>query len=299
MKPIKNPQFTIADVKKRYSPSYNVVFPLVQSRVKEFMNVGYSEHFITYPSTKSQIRLVDKLASKIMEITNKRRFEIRNFLDIACGHGGAAIYMAKKYGINVTGLDFSRYNLDIAKSYIKESGVEELVKLMVGDALDMPFKNRSFDGCWVIESPHILKKEKLAKNVNRVLKTGGIFGFTDIFANVKNIKKSKANLKTYQDFMYYWDIPYLETFDGWRKILHENNFNIVYLEDISKYNIHHGKNLCKLGLLFLKLMKSKLLNPFTKKYNIDWQFSFDFIKNLQATLENDLVRYGMICAIKV
>ena len=40
-------------------------------------------------------------------------------LDIGCGTGGSAFYMAEKYGVHVLGVDLSQNMLDIGKKNIK------------------------------------------------------------------------------------------------------------------------------------------------------------------------------------
>ena len=39
-------------------------------------------------------------------------------LDIGCGTGGSAFYMAEKYGVHVLGVDLSQNMLDIGKKII-------------------------------------------------------------------------------------------------------------------------------------------------------------------------------------
>ena len=41
-------------------------------------------------------------------------------LDIGCGTGGSAFYMANKYGVEVLGLDLSQNMLDIANEHKKK-----------------------------------------------------------------------------------------------------------------------------------------------------------------------------------
>ena len=41
-------------------------------------------------------------------------------LDIGCGTGGSAFYMANRYGVEVLGLDLSQNMLDIANEHKKK-----------------------------------------------------------------------------------------------------------------------------------------------------------------------------------
>jgi demethylmenaquinone methyltransferase / 2-methoxy-6-polyprenyl-1,4-benzoquinol methylase len=85
-----------------------------------------------------------------------RRFTVRKmsfgrtprFLDVACGTADLSIDAARAYPeIAVAGLDFVREMLDVGRAKVGERGLSERVRLMRGDALDLPFKDNSFDVC--------------------------------------------------------------------------------------------------------------------------------------------------------
>lgn len=65
-------------------------------------------------------------------------------LEVGCGEGILAVLMAKK-GARVTALDISRPNLETAKKFAKENGVEEKIKFIEGDAENLPFSDNSFE----------------------------------------------------------------------------------------------------------------------------------------------------------
>ncbi len=48
-------------------------------------------------------------------------------LDIGCGLGGPAYRMASKYGVHVHGIDLSANMIRIAKTRLKEEGLQHLV----------------------------------------------------------------------------------------------------------------------------------------------------------------------------
>ena len=50
-------------------------------------------------------------------------------LDIGCGTGGSAFYMAKHYGVEVLGVDLSQNMLDIANEH-KHKLFDEKVRLI-------------------------------------------------------------------------------------------------------------------------------------------------------------------------
>ena len=66
-------------------------------------------------------------------------------LDVSSGRGTQAIYYAKTFGVNVTGLDISEEMVITATKRAKENGVSEKVKFVLGDSQQLPFSDNSFD----------------------------------------------------------------------------------------------------------------------------------------------------------
>ncbi|CAG9623610.1 demethylmenaquinone methyltransferase [Sutcliffiella rhizosphaerae] len=67
-------------------------------------------------------------------------------LDVCCGTADWTISMGQAVGENgnVTGLDFSENMLSIGKEKVKNQGIKN-VDLMHGNAMDLPFKDNTFD----------------------------------------------------------------------------------------------------------------------------------------------------------
>lgn len=102
-------------------------------------------------------------------------------LDIGCGIGGGAFYMAKKFGTNVLGIDLSKNMVNIAmKRAAKERDLKDKVQLKVMDALTAEFQPGTFDVVYSRDTIlHIEKKEELFKLCLKWLKPGGQLLITD------------------------------------------------------------------------------------------------------------------------
>jgi 2-polyprenyl-6-hydroxyphenyl methylase/3-demethylubiquinone-9 3-methyltransferase len=101
------------------------------------------------------------------------------FLDIGCG-GGLATEAMARHGHRMIGLDISPRSIETARRHAQEEGVSN-VEYVVGSALELPFPDYHFDGVVmsdVIE--HIHDLPALVKEINRVLKPGGVFTFDTI-----------------------------------------------------------------------------------------------------------------------
>ncbi len=102
-------------------------------------------------------------------------------LDVACGRGASAVFVAERFGCHVTGLDYGLKNIAAARAHALEKGLSERTAFRQGDAERLPFAGRSFDGviseCSFCTFPD---KATAAAELARVLRPGGRLGLTDM-----------------------------------------------------------------------------------------------------------------------
>lgn len=102
-------------------------------------------------------------------------------LDIGCGLGGAARFMASRYGGRVTGVDLTRAFVETGTTLCGWLGLDGRVSLQEGSALALPFADASFDGATMLHvGMNIEDKDQLAREVGRVLRPGALFGIYDV-----------------------------------------------------------------------------------------------------------------------
>jgi SAM-dependent methyltransferase len=93
-------------------------------------------------------------------------------LDVGCGPGYVSAAAAER-GATPTGLDFSKEMISIAKRMFPK------IEFCQGDAQSPPFEDASFDRVVANFSLlHLANPERAMAEANRVLKSGGRFGFT-------------------------------------------------------------------------------------------------------------------------
>ncbi len=66
-------------------------------------------------------------------------------LDIGCGWGGMAIFLAKHYGVKVTGITLSEEQIAYARERVEAAGVSDLVSIELVDYRDFAAAGRKFD----------------------------------------------------------------------------------------------------------------------------------------------------------
>ncbi|MCR4317060.1 MAG: methyltransferase domain-containing protein [Planctomycetes bacterium] len=141
---------------------------------------GSDIHIGLYDSKEDDIRVasektVERIASKIEGVTGDSRV-----IDLGSGYGGAARFLARKFGCHVTALNLSAVQNDRHRELNGELGLEEKIDVACGSFEEVPAEDASFDVVWSQDAIlHSGNREKVIAEVARVLKPGGEFIFTD------------------------------------------------------------------------------------------------------------------------
>lgn len=102
-------------------------------------------------------------------------------LDVGCGVGITACYLAEEYGCRVVGIDLSDAMIKRSKQRAKRKKVEDRVEFRTGDAKSLPFKDSIFDAV-ICESVVAFSKDKqkVIDEYARVTKPGGYVGLNEV-----------------------------------------------------------------------------------------------------------------------
>jgi len=102
-------------------------------------------------------------------------------LDVCCGIGGPARYIAWKTGCRVTGLDLTTSRVEGARRLTALAGLTRQVTFRQGNALQMPFEPASFTALISQEAfAHVPDKPRLIQQCVQALQPGGRMVFSDI-----------------------------------------------------------------------------------------------------------------------
>lgn len=102
-------------------------------------------------------------------------------LDVGCGLGGPARFVASRYGSRVTGIDLSAEYVETGNALCKWVGLNQRISLQQGSALEMPFSEGTFGGAYMLHvGMNIEDKERLASELMRVLRPQSPLGIYDV-----------------------------------------------------------------------------------------------------------------------
>jgi len=218
---------------------------IAECEVFEFMAKHMGLTVIHPGGLKATKKLVDSL-----DIDSKTKV-----LDIACGKGSTAFYLAEKYGCQDVGIDISEELIQEANKTCKKKHLTDRVKFLVGNAMDLPFDDNQFD---VAISQGILvfvdDKTKTINEASRVIKNGGKAGWVELSwkkePNKEFLDKVFTSLRAYC-------LMNASTYEGWKKVFENTK--------IPKLSVIKGDNI--LGSFFDSLKEEGIINTMNIMFN--------------------------------
>lgn len=147
-------------------------------------------------------------------------------LDVACGTGETACFLAETFGCEVVGIDVSHVMIEKAKKKAKMRGLEGRTTFILADAHELPFPDNTFDVVISECTLCLLNKEVALKEMVRVVKPNGCVGIHDVAWRGNAPEKLKLKLKEIEG-----EEP--ETPGGWRRLFEKAGLIDVVVVDKS------------------------------------------------------------------
>ena len=95
-------------------------------------------------------------------------------LDVGCGIGGPACYLARLTGARIRGLTPNAIQLQLARKLAVDAGLADRVCFDQGYASALPYPDNYFNAVLFFESPcHFPDRDRFFREVRRVLRPGG------------------------------------------------------------------------------------------------------------------------------
>ncbi len=213
-------------------------------------------NYWTRSSPKNQIELAFrmhwKLFNELMPKTSGKKV-----LEIGCGRGSISSYFADN-DYDCTLLDISKSVIDVAKDIFYKTGHN--AKFVVGDALNLPFENESFDVLVSIGLfEHFEDLDKLISEHNRVLKKGGIV-LAYVVPEIKNNVQTKFNfINSILKFIYL--LFYNNSKSQLKEKVFRSDYNSCYYKKI--INKTNMKNVSSYGMYPLPMISHSPEFPFS------------------------------------
>ena len=140
--------------------------PLVGLTVEDLAPVDHF-HARGFPAT---VELADRLPIKAHQ----------HIIDIGCGLGGPARYIAQRFQCSVSGVDITESFVEAANKLTALVRMEGQVKIEHGDGQRLPYSNAYFDGAYTQHvTMNVADRPRFFAEAYRVLKPGAFFALTE------------------------------------------------------------------------------------------------------------------------
>jgi len=228
------------------------------------------------------LSLTEKLGNKInLNKDNK-------VLDVGCGVGTSSIFLAKKFGCSMTGIDLSEKNINIANSVASDQGLDSLTNFIVGDAEKFDLGDNMFDSV-ICECALCLFPDKVqaTKEMFRVLKKDGQLGISDVVVRGELPEEMQNALFK---FICVLDA---KSESEYTQILEKAGFKNIIFED-KKKEIQSLLNDVKRRIFVAELA----INMGKLKLNVDIKKVKSMLKLLSECVSSGIISYTIITADK-
>ena len=151
-------------------------------------------------------------------------------LDLGCGYGSTARYLAANFGCHVTGTNISQKELDLARERASGAGLAHLLTFEYEDFHSLSCVESSYDVVWSQEAfLHAADKNAVLSECRRVLKPNGSLIFTDILVRRDTPAEDRERIYDRVKSPDMWDL------DDYRAALSRLDLPVSREEDWSRH----------------------------------------------------------------
>jgi SAM-dependent methyltransferase len=150
-------------------------------------------------------------------------------LDVGCGSGGPALFLAREIGCKVTGVDVNETGIRTGLGLAREVGLQDKVHFRHADVSEiLPFPDEAFDAIVCMDVMcHLPKRGRLFGEWRRVLRPGGRALYTDPVVVTGLVTKDEFAIRSSTGYFSFGPPGVNE------RLLGEAGFELVSTEDVT------------------------------------------------------------------
>lgn len=208
---------------------YDRVTKAWQLLLGDDLHFGYFENPLV-PLSGATARLTREMA-EWAQVGSETRV-----LDVGCGIGGPALFLAREAGCQVRGISTSRVGVQLAASRAEAQGLSDRVEFFERDGMANGFPAKSFGCAWIMESSHLMEsKDLLLAECARVLRPDGLLVLCDIVVrNTISFQYLVRKLSEFENLNAVFGKQHVEVLSAYRQLAENNGLTVLRTEDISE-----------------------------------------------------------------
>jgi SAM-dependent methyltransferase len=158
-------------------------------------------------------------------------------LDLGCGSGGPALFLAREIGCAVTGIDINEAGIRAGVALAHEAGMQQEIQLQHADVCEpLPFSDQAFDAIVSMDVMcHLPDRRRLFDEWRRILRPGGRALYTDPVVVTGLVSKDELAIRSSTGYFEFGP-PGLN-----ERLITEAGFELVLTEDVTKNEVEVSK----------------------------------------------------------
>jgi len=210
----------------------------------------------------------------------------QSILDVGCGLGGAARFVANTYQSLVTGIDLTPEYIETGNELSNWLGLSNKVKLKQASALNLPFEEAHFNGAYMMHvGMNVEDKKQLFSEIYRVLKPNSLFGIYDV------MQQNTGDIIYPVPWATLNNNSYLTSIDEYKMHLLSAGFKVITINNRRDFAIDY----------FLQISAANKVNgslPALGLHTLMQASTNEKLINLRQNIENNMVAPIEIIAFK-
>ncbi|CAO3457502.1 hypothetical protein [Azospirillum argentinense] len=196
----------------------------------------------------------------------------QRFIDIGCGIGQPAIMLAKAKGCRVDGITISSYQQQTATAKAKAAGLEDRLHFILGDALDIPREDQTYDGGWFFESIFHMGHAAALREASRVLKPGATLVIADLQSRptITTEFREFVNKHIHSTFVAMEDYP---------RLMADAGFELIGIDDITDNVMPYLVPKLKETLTKYDMVIKDTIKEDSDKMLDNWIYMFEYMRD--------------------
>ena len=240
-----------------------------------------------YKDEKDDLEKAQK--NKFQELINLLNIKEGNkILEIGCGWGGFAEFLAKKYDVSIDCITISKNQYDFTKKRIFKSGLNNKVNVKFLDYRDLKDKYDHVASIEMIEAVGENYMDKYFQTIKKVLNNNGTAALQGIVIKDELFERYRAN----EDFIQKYIFPggFLPSINFMEKLIKKNNLK---LEKINTYSDDYARTLATWRKNFLGAWEKISPLGFDEYFKRTWEFYLSYCEGGFKSRNINLIQFSM------
>lgn len=247
----------------------------------EHIHHGFWENGET--PAEAQSKLIQRLVARA-QIPHGARV-----LDVGCGFGGSAMWLARELDCSVLGITLSPAQAAIAERKVRAAGLSDRARFEVRDANHLDaLRPQSFDVVWVVEcSEHLPDKARFVRQCAHLLRPHGVLALAAWLA----VGSSPSASNRVEEICRGMLCPSLGSMRDYTDWLAESGFEEIIADDVTE----NVEKTWEIGEAILRRPLVRALLPWMGKQTRQFARTFPLIRQAYAT---GAMAFGLFTARK-